>query len=40
VNAAFFSGIGAGCLTAAGICLAGALFVLAVPPSHPVRGQA
>ena len=40
VTEAFLSGMGAGCLTAAGICLAGAFFVLAVLPAHPVRSQA
>ena len=39
VTEAFLSGMGAGCLTAAGICLAGAFFVLAVLPAHPVRSQ-
>ena len=36
VNEAFLSGLNAGCLTAAAICLAGALFVLAVLPAHPI----
>lgn len=40
VGDAFLSGMNAGCLTAAAVCLAGALFVLAVLPSHPVRRQA
>ncbi len=40
VHDAFLSGMSAGCLTAAGVCLAGALFVLAVLPSHPVRTEA
>ncbi|MGV0993288.1 MAG: MFS transporter [Mycobacterium sp.] len=39
VNDAFLSGMSAGCLTAAGICLAGALFVLAVLPAHPTGEQ-
>lgn len=33
---AFLSGLSAGCLTAAGICAAGALFVLGALPSHPL----
>lgn len=40
VRDAFLSGMSAGCLTAAAICLAGALFVLAVLPAHPVGDQA
>lgn len=40
VRDAFLSGMSAGCLTAAAICLAGAFFVLAALPSHPVRNQA
>ncbi len=40
VSDAFLSGMSAGCLTAAGVCLAGALFVLAVLPAHPVANQA
>ena len=40
VSDAFLSGMSAGCLTAAGVCLAGALFVLAVLPAHPIREQA
>ena len=36
VNEAFLSGLNAGCLTAAAVCLAGALFVLAVLPAHPI----
>jgi predicted MFS family arabinose efflux permease len=39
VNDAFLSGMSAGCLTAAGVCLAGALFVLAVLPAHPTGEQ-
>jgi hypothetical protein len=35
VDTAFLAGLQAGCLTAAGVCLAGAVFVLAVLPSHP-----
>jgi EmrB/QacA subfamily drug resistance transporter len=35
VSAAFMSGLHAGCLTAAAICLLGAFFVLAVLPAHP-----
>lgn len=35
VNNAFLSGMSAGCLTAAAVCLAGAFFVLAVLPAHP-----
>ena len=37
VGDAFLSGLAAGCLTAAGICFAGALFVLAALPSHPIE---
>ena len=40
VHDAFLSGMSAGCLTAAAVCLAGALFVLAVLPAHPVRSEA
>lgn len=36
VGDAFLSGMSAGCLTAAAVCLAGSLFVLAVLPAHPV----
>lgn len=39
VNEAFLSGLNAGCLTAAAICLAGAIFVLAVLPAHPIGEQ-
>ena len=39
VNEAFLSGLNAGCLTAAAVCLAGALFVLAVLPAHPIGEQ-
>ncbi len=35
VSDAFMSGLHAGCLTAAAVCLAGAFFVLAVLPAHP-----
>ena len=35
VSDAFLSGMSAGCLTAAAVCLIGALFVLAVLPAHP-----
>lgn len=35
VNDAFLSGMSAGCLTAAAVCLVGAFFVLAVLPAHP-----
>ena len=34
VSDAFMSGLHAGCLTASGVCLAGALFVLAFLPAH------
>ena len=37
VGDAFLSGMSAGCLTAAGVCLAGALFVLLALPSHPLE---
>lgn len=40
VSDAFLSGMSAGCLTAAAVCLAGALFVLAVLPAHPVGSRA
>lgn len=40
VSDAFLSGMSAGCLTAAGVCLAGALFVLAVLPAHPIGSRA
>ncbi len=36
VSDAFLSGMSAGCLTAAAVCLAGAFFVLAVLPAHPI----
>ncbi|TRW78488.1 MFS transporter [Mycolicibacterium sp. 018/SC-01/001] len=36
VSDAFLSGLSAGCLTATGVCLAGALFVLLALPSRPV----
>ena len=39
VDDAFLSGMSAGCLTAAAICLAGALFVLAVLPAHPTEAR-
>ena len=35
VSDAFMSGLHAGCLTAAAVCLIGALFVLAFLPAHP-----
>ncbi len=37
VSDAFMSGLHAGCATAAGVCLIGAFFVLAVLPAHPAR---
>ena len=37
VSDAFLSGMSAGCLTAAGVCLAGAFFVLLALPSHPLE---
>ncbi len=37
VSDAFIAGLGAGCLTAAAVCLIGALFVLAFLPSHPQK---
>lgn len=40
VSDAFLSGMSAGCLTAAAVCLAGAFFVLAVLPAHPVGTRA
>ncbi|PJE11637.1 MFS transporter [Mycobacterium sp.] len=40
VSDAFLSGMTAGCLTAAAVCLAGAFFVLAVLPAHPVGSRA
>jgi hypothetical protein len=40
VSDAFMSGLHAGCLTAAAVCLVGALFVLAFLPSHPAGTRA
>lgn len=40
VSDAFLSGMSAGCLTAAAVCLAGAFFVLAVLPAHPIGSRA
>ena len=37
VSDAFMSGLHAGCLTAAGVCLVGAIAVLAFLPAHPVK---
>lgn len=37
VSDAFVAGLHAGCLTAAAVCLVGALFVLAVLPAHPAK---
>jgi hypothetical protein len=37
VSDAFMSGLHAGCLTAAGVCLVGAFFVLAFLPAHPAK---
>ena len=37
VSDAFMSGLHAGCLTAAAVCLVGALFVLAVLPAYPAK---
>lgn len=37
VSDAFMSGLHAGCLTAAAVCLIGALFVLAFLPAHPAK---
>ena len=37
VSDAFMSGLHAGCLTAAAVCLLGAFFVLAVLPAHPTK---
>ena len=37
VSDAFMSGLHAGCLTAAAVCLVGAFFVLAALPAHPPR---
>jgi EmrB/QacA subfamily drug resistance transporter len=39
VSDAFMSGLHAGCLTAAGVCFAGALFVLAFLPAHPAKAE-
>ncbi len=39
VSDAFMSGLHAGCMTAAAVCLCGALFVLAFLPAHPVGGM-
>ena len=39
VSDAFMSGLHAGCLTAAAVCLAGALFVLAFLPAHPAKAE-
>ncbi len=40
VSDAFMSGLHAGCLTAAGVCLVGACFVLAFLPAHPAKAIA
>jgi EmrB/QacA subfamily drug resistance transporter len=40
VSDAFMSGLHAGCLTAAAVCLVGAIFVLAVLPAHPAKAIA
>lgn len=40
VSDAFMSGLHAGCLTAAAVCLVGAFFVLAFLPAHPVKAAA
>ena len=37
VSDAFMSGLHAGCLTAAAVCLVGAFFVLAYLPAHPTK---
>lgn len=37
VSDAFITGLHAGCLTAAAVCLVGAFFVLAVLPAHPAE---
>jgi len=37
VSDAFMSGLHAGCLTAAAVCLVGAFFVLAALPAHPSK---
>jgi EmrB/QacA subfamily drug resistance transporter len=39
VSDAFMSGLHAGCLTAAAVCLAGALLVLAFLPAHPTTNS-
>ena len=39
VSDAFMSGLHAGCLTAAGVCLVGAVAVLAFLPAHPTRSR-
>jgi hypothetical protein len=39
VSDAFMSGLHGGCLTAAAVCLAGALFVLAFLPAHPTQAD-
>ena len=39
VSDAFMSGLHAGCLTAAAVCLVGAFFVLAVLPAHPAAAS-
>jgi hypothetical protein len=37
VSDAFMAGLHAGCLTAAAVCLVGAIFVLAFLPAHPKK---
>jgi EmrB/QacA subfamily drug resistance transporter len=39
VSDAFMSGLHAGCVTAAAVCLAGALFVLAFLPAYPAEAK-
>ena len=39
VSDAFMSGLHAGCLTAAAVCLVGALLVLAFLPAHPAKAE-
>ena len=39
VSDAFMSGLHAGCLTAAAVCLVGAFFVLAFLPAHPRKAM-